>query len=206
MTPPYLEELLDRACNSDGEALGQLFEHYRDLLRAAAQQELSSRIQVRMDPSDVVQATFLEAHRDLSDFRGSEAGQFVAWLKQILQHNIQQTVEMHRLAQKRSVDREKPLDDSGGCGGRLRNALTADDSTPSQRVQREEKAQRLAAAITVLPADQQEATRLRYLEGMSLQQISERLGRPRTAVAGLLKRALQKLRQEFSDELLENLP
>ena len=52
----------------------------------------------------------------------------------------------------------------------------------------------LLAALHQIPETQAEAIRLRYMEGLSLSDIVERMGKSDTAVAGLLKRGLQKLR------------
>ena len=57
-----------------------------------------------------------------------------------------------------------------------------------------ERAVRLAIMLGKLPEVQREAIRLRYLEGRTLQQIAESIGRSEMAVAGLLKRGLRSLR------------
>lgn len=200
MLRPSPEELLKLAQAGDRSAFGELLEQFRNQLRGKAEQELSSRLKVRVDASDIVQATFLDAHRDLEDFQGEEIGQFIAWLNQILKHNVLQSVEMHKLAQKRSINQETPLEDSAGEGTPKRNQLAADQSTPSGRVQRSELAEQLLAAMESLPEDQQTAVRLRFLQGMSLEQIAESMGKTKTAVAGLLKRGMQVLRRKFPED------
>ncbi|MDA7504144.1 sigma-70 family RNA polymerase sigma factor, partial [bacterium] len=67
-------------------------------------------------------------------------------------------------------------------------------SSPSSRAMRGERAIVLANAMADLPENQLEAVRLRYIEGWSLSDIAERTGRSDSAVASLIKRALQKLR------------
>lgn len=198
------DDLFERARGGDSQALGELLEQYRDLLRGTAQEELSSRLQVRVDPSDVVQASFVDAYRDMKDFRGTEIAQFLAWLKQILRHNVLQSVEMHKLAQKRSIYREVPLDGSTDSRQARRENLAADQSTPSERVQRAEDVQRLIGVLEQLPPQQQIAVRMRFLEGMSLQEIADAMQKSKTAVAGLLKRGMQTLRQILAKELRED--
>ncbi len=205
MTQIPSDELLERARKGDRDALGELMEKFREMLKGVARQELSVRLQVRVDPSDAVQATFLEAHRDLNHFRGEEIGQFVAWLQQILHNNILQSVEMHQQAQKRSINRESPLRDSDSNGPGMNNVLDSKQSSPSHIAVRQERAQRLLLAMESLPPDQQKAARLRFLEGLSLDQIAEEMQRSKTAIAGLLKRGMQKLRQEFSEEIAQSI-
>lgn len=194
------EELLSLARAGDRNALGHLLDQFRDMLRGRAQQELSSRIQVRVAPSDLVQATFLDAYRDLENFRGTELAQFIAWLQQILHHNVLQSVEMHKLTQKRSINRETPLDDSAKNGEGKRNQLAGDQSTPSQQARRKERAEQLLSAMEALPAEQKAAAEMRFLEGRSIDQIAKSLGKSKTAAAGLLKRGIQNLRQTLPDD------
>ncbi len=58
----------------------------------------------------------------------------------------------------------------------------------------------LAAALDKLPDAQREALMLRHFHGWPLAQIAEHLGRSHAAVAGLLKRGLQQLRDQLRDE------
>ncbi|MEE8452652.1 MAG: sigma-70 family RNA polymerase sigma factor [Thermoguttaceae bacterium] len=191
------DDLLAKACRGDGEALGHLLQKYRPYLRIMAQRRLDSRLKIRVDPSDVVQTTFLEAHRDLASFRGKAEGELVAWLRRILDNNLAQTIQRHVFAKKRSIRRERSLDDAVGTSHVLADFLAADQSSPSRRVMRGEAAIRLAQSMDQLPTDQHEAVRLRYLEGRSLREIAEHFDRTEVAVAGLLKRGLRGLRKQL---------
>ncbi len=193
-----LDQLVERARRGDADALGTMLAKYRPYLRVLAQRHLDSAVKVRVDESDVVQQTCLEAHRDLTQFRGQDEREFLAWLKRILEHNIAQTVERHVRAQKRDVKRVKSLDASHAQMPRARDAIPGDVSSPSQRVMRGEAAIRLARALEALPDDQREAVRLRHLEGLPLADIATRMQRSEVAVAGLMKRGLKKLREQLA--------
>jgi RNA polymerase sigma-70 factor (ECF subfamily) len=65
------------------------------------------------------------------------------------------------------------------------------------RARRGKDAVRLAEAMGELPEDQQEAVRLRHLEGWPLKRIAARLQRTEVAVAGLLKKGLRALRTKL---------
>jgi RNA polymerase sigma-70 factor (ECF subfamily) len=78
---------------------------------------------------------------------------------------------------------------------RLEGWLAAEQSSPSQRAERNEEAFQLAIALEALPEAQREALVLQHWHGWSLAQIAEHLGRSRSAVAGLIKRGLQQLRE-----------
>ena len=190
--------LLEQSRCGDRAALGQLLEHYRPYLLLLAQRRFDPRLQSRVDPSDLVQLTFMEAYRDLSAFRGATVGEFAAWLRVILQRNVLQALERHLDAQRRSLNREQKASASGHV--RLMRELISDQSTPSRRAMRGETAVELASLLLLLPDDQAAAIRLRHLEGWSLQAMAAYLDRSESAVAGLIKRGLKKLRQEMNSE------
>jgi RNA polymerase sigma-70 factor (ECF subfamily) len=166
-------------------------EGYRDYLLLLARARLGGRLRLKLDPSDVVQQTLLEAHRDRDQFRG---GDLAAWLRQVLARNIANAGrDLNRArrdpARERSL--QAALDESSA---RLEAFLAADDSSPSLRARRNEQMLLLARALAALPDDQREAVALRHLHGLSLAQISDELGRTPAAVAGLLHRGLDRLR------------
>jgi RNA polymerase sigma-70 factor (ECF subfamily) len=174
-------------------ALGQLLEGFRPYLTLLARRRFDPRMQSRIDPSDLVQLTFLEAQRDWAAFRGSSVGELASWLRTALQRNAQRAAERHLDAQRRSVDREENLPASPS--GPAVAPLIDEQSSPSQRVMRGEAAVLLAAALLELPDDQQEAVRLRHLEGWTLPELAAHFQRSEVAVAGLIKRGLRRLRQ-----------
>ena len=151
----------------------------------------------KMDPSDILQQTFLEAYRGFPQFAGQDLRELVAWLRSILDHKIAGAIRDHTLLQKRDVSREQSMDDSHGGGAPLKQDLDANLTTPSQKAIRGEEAERLSQALMVLPAEQREAVRLRHLEGWALADIARHLGRTQAATAGLIKRGMQALRRRM---------
>jgi len=193
--PP--NELLDQALRGDREALGQLLELQRANLHRLAERQLDRRIAARAAASDIVQQTFLEACRSFPQFAGRDTRELVAWLQRILDHKIAGAIRNHSQLQKRSVGRERSIDDSEGGGASLKQNLDANASSPSQKAIRGEDARRLAQALAVLPDDQREAVRLRHLEGWALADIAVRLARTPAATAGLIKRGMKALRRHL---------
>ena len=191
-------ELVVASKDGDNHALGRLLEQYRGYLLMLAHRYLSERLRRRVDPADIVQLTFLEAKRDLSAFRGNSPAEFAGWLRGMLKNNVATAVTRHVTTQKRSVRRE--VDASPGpaandsSGGGWIQQLPGSTTSPSGVAIRAEAVVALFEALHQLPETQAEAIRLRYMEGLSLAEIVERMGKTDTAVAGLLKRGLQKLR------------
>ena len=168
-----------------------------------AEQQLDGRLEARLDASDVVQETFLEAHRDFASFRGKSEAEWFEWLNRILSNNVIEAVRRHAGAQKRSVRVERSLHDATHSGDELERILSVDESTPGRRAVGNERTRDLEAAIDLLLPDHREAVRLRYLEEYSLSQIAEHLGRSERAVASLLHRAVKDLGRRLSKRFQE---
>ncbi len=187
-------ELVSKAKAGNPEVLGRLLEQYRGYLLMLAHRYLDDRLRRRIDPADIVQHTYLEAQRDLPAFRGDTPAEFAAWIRNILKHNVATAVARHVSAQKRSIGREVNVgNDSAGVNWFAQ--MPGSISSPSKRVIREETAMAMLEALSRLPETQAEAIRLRYMEGMPLAEICERMGKSEMATAGLLKRGLRKLRE-----------
>jgi len=190
-------ELLERARQGDREALGLLLDAHRTALHRRAEVRLQGRLAVRVDASDIIQQAFLEAYRSFPQFAGQDERELVVWLQSILDHNVANAVRDHTLLQKRTVRRERSMDDSQGGGTPLKQDLDAGFSTPSQKAMRGEEAERLTQALAALPEDQREAVRLRHLEGWPLADIARHMDRTPAATAGLIKRGMQALRRQL---------
>ena len=180
--------------------MGQLFDHFRPYLIVIAHRQLDERLKGRLDAVDVVQTTFLEAHRDFPNFRGQDINTLLAWLRNILHNNVETTHQRHLVALKRSAKRESTglVQDSSSQPAAIDNWLQSESSSPSQRAMRDEAAASLAICLTQLPDTQSEAIRLRYLEGLSLREIASKMEKSEMAVAGLLKRGLKSLRSDLA--------
>lgn len=190
------QQLLDEALQGNADSLGELLEHYRAYLTVLAQRYLDNRLKGRLDAADVVQVTFLEAQRDLPNFRGHHIEELLGWLRHILRNNVSSAHQKHIYTQKRSAGREvsnSPTDSRPA----ITDLAPSETTSPSQRMMRDEAAVYLANCLEDLPATQREALRLRYVEGASLKQIAEAMDKTEMAVAGLLKRGLQALRNRM---------
>jgi RNA polymerase sigma-70 factor, ECF subfamily len=192
-------ELLRKSLLKDAAAFGELLEHYRPYLTFLALRYLDARLQARFDAADLVQVTFLEAHRDLPNFRGTDIASLLAWLRNMLRNNIASTHQAHLYSLKRNASLEVnfPATNTSSDPQPLVELVPSETTSPSQRVMRDEVAASLAISIDRLPETQAEAIRLRYLEGCTLREISERMQKTELAVAGLLKRGLRSLRDDL---------
>jgi len=176
----------------------QAFERYRRYLHTFARIQLDPRLQAKIDASDLVQQTLLEAHQKRDQFRGETSGEMACWLRQILAHNLADTLRTLRRA-KRDIGREQNLAAAmDRSSARLEAYIAADQTSPSMHAQRDEQAIALADALAQLPEAQREAIVLQHWHGWSLKQIAEHMDKTPVAVAGLLKRGLKALRERMS--------
>jgi RNA polymerase sigma-70 factor, ECF subfamily len=172
-------------------------EQLREYLRLLARIQLGARPTGRIDPSDIVQQTLMEAFEKHGQFRGTTSEEHAVWLCRILARNVADALRAQG-RQKRDVSREQSLEQRiEESSAQLGDWLAREQSTPSEHVQRHEQAILVADALARLPEHQREALVLRYWQGCSLAEISLSLDRSTTAVAGLLKRGLKHLRTQL---------
>jgi RNA polymerase sigma-70 factor (ECF subfamily) len=186
---------------SDGSPpVEEVLEQYRSYLRFLAEIKLDRRLQGRLDPSDIVQDTLLQAYRAWDTLRGTQQPQRLAWLRQILMRTILHALrDAHRA--KRDIDREQAWEKiADQSSHRIERWLAADMASPSQAVQQAEELMRIAAAIEQLAEPQRTAVVRYYWQGATLTEISRELGRSPPAVAGLVHRAVRRLRELLVDE------
>ena len=179
----------------DFDARSQELERFREYLSLLARLQLDARLRSKVDLSGVVQQTLLEAHRadDRPPARGDE--DLARWLRQILANNLVDEVRKFR-TQARDVERERLLAaELENSSARIEGWLEAEQSSPSQRAMRNEELLHLADALAHLPEDQRRAVELHHLKGLALNDIAGQMDRSKGAVAALLFRGLQKLRE-----------
>jgi len=180
------------------DARTQWLLRYQAWLKLLARLEIDRRFQGKFSESDAVQQTLFEAWRCWERFQGDDEPARLAWLRQILAHQLAHLARHYGATQKRDARREQSLDQTlAQSAHRLGAFLAADQSTPSAIVLRDEQQLQLAKALDNLPADYREVLVLRNLEELSHDDIAARMGRSVGAVRMLWLRALAALREEF---------
>ena len=171
---PDTDVLLERARKGDHAAVDQLLLRNRSRLRRMIKVRLDPRVAARIDPSDVVQETLLEAHRRLDDYLRDEPLPFYPWLRQLAWERLVHLHQRHLAVRKRAVGREVPLapllsDDSVAL---LARRLFSTEHGPQKRVLRAELRARVCAALEQLAEEDRELLVLRYMEQLSIEEIA----------------------------------
>jgi RNA polymerase sigma-70 factor (ECF subfamily) len=170
---------------------------FREYLRLLARLQLDPALRGKLDPSDVVQQTLVKAQQGLGQLRGQSEGELLAWLRRILANTIVDAVRKHG----GEVVRQRSLEESlAASSARLEAWLAADQPSPSEQAERQEQLVALAEALAELPEDQRTAVEMHYLHDEPLAEIAGSMGKTQPAVAGLLRRGLQKLRAHLRSE------
>lgn len=172
---------------------------YEAWLKLLARLEIDSRFQGKFSESDAVQQTLLEAWRCWDRFRGDDESARLAWLRQILAHQLAHLARHYGATQKRNTARELSLEHTlARSSDRLEGLLAANQSSPSDVALRREQQLRLAEALDRLPAEYRDVIILRNLEELSYEEIAARMNRSPGAVRMLWLRALAALRTDLN--------
>jgi RNA polymerase sigma-70 factor (ECF subfamily) len=175
-----------------------LIAHHLHLL-VYARRRLDRRLRSRLDPCDLVQESLLRAHARLDQCHGQSDAQRAAWLQSILA-NIHAEQLRKALGPLRDISRESSLDAIPEDPTARRQEFLRDEApTPSQQAVTNEQITQLVQALAQLPEEQRAALDLHHLQSLPVAEVAARMGRTPAAVAGLLRRGLQALRQLLPD-------
>ena len=179
--------------------LARILETFREGLRRLAQLQLRANLAGKIDLSGVVQQTLLEAYQARDGFPSSAVEQ-AAWLRRALANNLIDEIRRLGSRGKQRVQEQSLEQALEASSARLEAWLAREESTPGRGAVHKEQLSRLAEALLELSDDQRVAVELHHLQGLSLADVGQRLGRSREAVAGLVFRGLKNLRTLLADK------
>ena len=179
------------ARNGSSNALGQLLESCRQYLLLVANQELNPNIQAKVGASDVVQETFLMAHRQFDCFHGATEAELLAWLRRILINNLANVSRHYKQTAKRGARSEVTLPEAMLLG--KANAGDVPVDSPSKQAIAREEDGTLQRALQELPEHYRQVIVWRNWENRSFAEIGQELGRTQQAASKLWARAIEQL-------------
>ncbi len=190
------ERLLKAAAEGDQQSWGALLERYRDRLRRMVALRLDPRLQGRVDASDVIQETYLEASARLAEYLRPRAMPFFLWLRFLAGQKLVTLHRHHLGTEMRDVSREVSL-----YRGRLPETSSAalaaqllgKHTSPTQAVLRAERMLRLQEALNALDPMDREVLSLRHFEELTRAESAQVLGITEAAAAKRYVRALNRL-------------
>lgn len=191
------KDLLARAVAGDSAALGELLQHHsphiaRELRRDHA--ALSAA-----DIEDVMQVTFLEAFLHIRRFDTASPGSLGGWLRSIARNNVSDLIRERERAKRLPEDRRvQPSRDASYTA--LLDNLSRTASTPSQVTAAAEATTLVEEAVERLPESYRQVVRLYDLDGRTVDDVAQVLGRSAGAVFMLRARAHERLRELLGSE------
>lgn len=202
---PQSEEtvrLLNGAGGGDAGAVNRLMNRHRDALKRLVRMRMDRALARRVDASDVVQDVMFEASRRLNDYMREPKMPFHLWLRQLAKDRIIDMHRRHREAQRRSVDREQPLESpqfgdqsSMNLAAQLRDA----ELTPAAENIRRELRERFLVAIEQLSEDDRDIILMRHFEELEPGEVAQALGLTSAAAGMRYIRALRRLKAVLGD-------
>jgi RNA polymerase sigma-70 factor (ECF subfamily) len=196
-TPEETDRLLAEARDGRAGAVDELLGQVREPLRRVIDLRLDPVLARRVDASDIVQDVLIEANRRLSEYLRSPDMPFHLWVRHLAQDRIIDTHRRHRVAQRRSLDKEQPIA-RPAWADESENSLVAQlidaEKTPASAAIQGELARRLATAINELTEDDREIVLMRHHEQLANQDVAKLLGLTEAAASMRYLRALRRLR------------
>jgi RNA polymerase sigma-70 factor (ECF subfamily) len=191
------QALLRQIRAGDRRAFEPLFARHQPYLRRLIELRLDPQLRPRLDPSDVVQETHLEALHRVDAYLERPALPFRLWLRQLAIDRTLKARRQHLGTARRSLHREVPLPAHPSLT--LAGELLSPGSTPSQQLDRRELARRLRLAVAQLPEPDREMVVMRHFEGLSNQEVACLLGIDPGTASKRHGRALLRLHRILSE-------
>jgi RNA polymerase sigma-70 factor (ECF subfamily) len=172
----------------DADGLANFIEQHRGQLTAFLQKRTGAHLRIKIEPEDIFQEVVADALRAVAqdDWEPCEP---LHWLYALCERRIIDAHRRYFAAQKRSAAREAKL----GSSIALEDLLVASMTTPSAAFSRNQKELAMLAAIATLPTEQQDALRMRYLQGLPSKDIAKKLDKSDGAVRVMLSRGIARL-------------
>lgn len=194
-----IESLIDRAAGGDQQALADVFGQFRPRLRKMIAFRMDRNLQGRVDPSDVLQESFLALSEKLPEFPRRKMSLFV-WVRLITMERLMRIHRAHITTQKRDARRDLSIDRQLGTDatsmsiaiGLLDNAT----SVAGKVAKREQQAALVALLEQMDPIDR-EIVALRIFEGLSNGEAAETLELTKQTASKRFLRAMQRLRESM---------
>jgi RNA polymerase sigma-70 factor (ECF subfamily) len=184
--PEATQILIDKAKGGDRAAFDDLIERFRSRLRSRLESWSQFQLGPRLDVEDVLQGIFLRAFRAIDHFEWQDDDAFFRWLCGIAKRAL---ADEARASWRETLKKAEAIPDGFPVSG----------PTPSRILRREERLHRLERALQKLNPDYRQALLLSRIEGLTMKEIGERLGRSTDSVKHLIARGLRELKKQFGD-------
>jgi len=186
---------LREAREGSSSALGQALDAARKYLLVVANQALDDKLKVKVGASDLVQDTYVCAHRGFGEFRGQTEKEFYGWLMAIMAHRLSDRVKHFRRTKRRNIDCELPPASVDAAFSRLRDEA----ATPGTRLISNDEQRRVRLALEKLKEPHRTVLVQRTWHGASFAEIGAQLGCSADAARKTWTRAVYAMEQLLAE-------
>jgi RNA polymerase sigma-70 factor (ECF subfamily) len=186
------DDLIPLICRGDIQALGQFIENHRLELLGLICHLSRPELQQVVPPEDLLQEIAASAIVALPRLASPQL-EPLAWLRQLARRRIVDAHRFHFEAERRAVHRQRSLGSGQDSQLGWEALIAASLTSPSEAFSRNVRLSRLQQAISGLGDDAQQAIRMRYVDGLTSQQIADQMDKSDAAIRVLLSRSLRKL-------------
>jgi RNA polymerase sigma-70 factor (ECF subfamily) len=190
-------DVIERARAGDREALNALLSRHRDRLRRMVEIRLDTRLQGRLDASDVVQEAFVEVTERLDEYIRDPKLPLFLWLRLVVGERLVRLHRHHLGTQMRDAGREVSLYPGAlpaASSAALAAQLLGRHTSPTQAFVRAERILRVQEALNALDPVDREILSLRHFEELTAAEAARVLGIEESAAAKRYFRALKRLK------------
>jgi RNA polymerase sigma-70 factor (ECF subfamily) len=189
--------LVERARGGDTAAAGEVLVRHRARLRRMVEARLDRRVRGRIDPSDVLQDSLVDAVAKLPEYLADPKVPLFLWLRLVVGERLSKIHRDHLGAQVRDAGREVSLFRGpmpAASSAALAAHLLGKETSPTQAAVRAERLLRLQEALNALDPLDREVLSLRHFEELTHVEAARVLDIGEAAAAKRYVRALKRLR------------
>jgi RNA polymerase sigma-70 factor (ECF subfamily) len=191
-------DLIERARSGDRAALNALLARHRDRLCRMVEMRLDTRLQARLDASDVVQEAYIDVTARLEEYLRDPKLPLFLWLRLVVGERLLRLHRHHLGTQMRDASREVSLYRGAlpaASSAALAAQLLGRHTSPTQAVVRAERILRVQEALNTLDPMDREVLSLRHFEELTAAEAAQVLGIEESAAAKRYFRALKRLKE-----------
>ncbi|QDS92814.1 RNA polymerase sigma factor [Roseimaritima multifibrata] len=199
---PTAERLLQQAQAGDDCALACLFNQHRGRLRNLLAFRMDKHLHARLDPSDILQESFLTVARRIGEYDQETKVSFFVWVRAITMDRLLYAYRQHITTQKRDARRDLSLECQVGENATSMSiavALLANGTSQLGQLIRKEQTAKLLERLSEMDAVDQEIIAMRVFEGLTNGEAAEALDITKRAASKRFVRAIRRLRIVISD-------
>jgi RNA polymerase sigma-70 factor (ECF subfamily) len=184
-----LATLVERARAGDAAAFDGVFRFAAARVLLYVRLRMGTALRAVAEPDDVLQETWLEAHRALPRYEHRSAAGLSAWLCRLAESSLTALADRHSTQKRRARGHDLGPDVLARWADTATGVVTG--------AARGEAADRLERAVAALPDDERQVVLLRFFRGLPLDEIARLTGTPETTVRRRLGRAVATLGADF---------